>query len=186
MYNSCYAEGEVTKMNYEINIGKNIKELRKKAGMSQQVLADKCSISNTTLSAYENGKKIPGLTTIATIASGLQVSIDRLYYGNDNESFISAAPNIGRKIVNSIYYLWSMGVIGYYSNFYLGLSFDNPDFNGEYLKIYRFSSSIKRLVSSLNDFQGRENTFDDPDGYLEMLLSSVASEINKEIEEDNN
>lgn len=173
-------------MNYEKNIGKNIKELRKKTGMSQKVLADKCSISNTTLSAYENGKKIPGLTTIATIASGLQVSIDRLYYGNDNDSFISAAPNIGRKIVNSLYYLWSKGVIGYYSNPIFGLSYDNPEFNGEYLQIYRYSSSIKRLISSLNDFQGRENTFEDPDGYLEMLLSSVAAEINEEIREEKN
>ena len=58
----------IGKMNeFEIMIGKNIKEVRTQKELSQEVLAKKCGFSNTTLSSYENSRKIPSLTTIATI-----------------------------------------------------------------------------------------------------------------------
>ena len=93
------------------SIGRNIYLVRKEKALSQQTLASKCEISNTTLSLYENGKKTPNLYTIAKIARNLGVSIDRLYYGDENMMFINTAPNDGRKIVNAIYLLWEKRVI---------------------------------------------------------------------------
>ena len=53
---------------YEEKIGGNIREVRLQKRYSQEKLAGLCGISNTTLSAYENSKKIPNLTTVAKIA----------------------------------------------------------------------------------------------------------------------
>ena len=43
---------------------------------------------------------------------------------------------------------------------------------------------ILRLLKSLNEFSMKKDTYTDPDTYLEMLLSSVAAEINQEIADE--
>ncbi len=85
-------------------IGKHIREIRTERGLSQEALAEMCGFSNTTLSSYENGRKNPSLDTIAIIAKKLKVSIERLYYGDENNSFIISEPDEGKKIVNSVYF----------------------------------------------------------------------------------
>ena len=82
---------------YEDSIGKNIKAVRLERELSQETLANACGFSNTTLSAYENGRKLPNLITIAKIAKQLNVSIERLYYGDENSAFIISAPDEGKK-----------------------------------------------------------------------------------------
>ena len=77
----------------EDHIGQNIREVRKEKGLSQNELHQKTGISITALSGYENGN-MPGLTTLAIIARGLGVSLDRLYYGDENRAFIDAEPDI--------------------------------------------------------------------------------------------
>lgn len=170
-------------MNYDENIGKNIKEVRRDKGLSQDALAKKCGFSNTTLSAYENRRKIPSLTTIAKIAKALEVSIERLYYGDENKSFIDSESDIGMKVVHSIYFLWSEGIISYYErlygNEYYYMDEDRDDPDGIYLYIKKYAPQIKRLISLLNDFSKRENTFDDPQSHLKGVFSSVAKEINE-------
>ena len=174
--------------NYEAGIGGNIKEVRLGLGYSQEKLANMCEISNSTLSAYENSKKIPNLITIAKIAKALGVSIERLYYGDENISFVNTAPDEGRKIVNCVYVLWDLGVIHYFENFMSpGMSMGYPgegERNGFFLDIARHPMSIRRLINSLNEYRSRENTYAEPEKYLEILLSSVATEINNEIEKD--
>ncbi len=173
------------------NIGKNIREVRLEKGLSQDKLAQMCGFSNTTLSAYENSKKFPNLDTTAVIAERLNVSIERLYYGDENNAFISAAPDYGRKIVNAIYFLWESGVIGYYENYVSGgveMAVLNDGMQhrqpvGLMLQLTRHANSIRRLIAYLNDYKKNEMTYDNPDEYLEMLLSSVAKEINKDLEE---
>ena len=174
--------------NYEAGIGGNIKEVRLGLGYSQEKLANMCEISNSTLSAYENSKKIPNLITIAKIAKALGVSIERLYYGDENISFVNTVPDEGRKIVNCVYVLWDLGVIHYFENFMSpGMSMGYPgegERNGFFLDIARHPMSIRRLINSLNEYRCRENTYAEPEKYLEILLSSVATEINHEIEKD--
>ena len=89
--------------NLEKNIGNNIKEVRLSKGLSQEALAERCKFSNTTLSAYENGRKTPGLATTAKIAKALNVSIERLYYGDENNAFIKVEPDKGKKSLQEPY-----------------------------------------------------------------------------------
>jgi len=176
-------------MNYDDNIGKNIREVRLGKKLSQEDLARNCGFSNTTLSAYENRRKIPNLTTIAKIAKELGVTIERLYYGDENTAFINSEPDIGKKVVNSVFLLWSEGIISYHERFDYGYS-AFQDGNGEgpigvYLFLNKYSKQIKRLIVSLNEFDERMTTYDDPDNYLKILLASVAKEINDAIEKEN-
>ncbi|MCR5518628.1 MAG: helix-turn-helix domain-containing protein [Lachnospiraceae bacterium] len=174
---------------YEAQIGGNIKEIRVGLGYSQEKLAKMCAISNSTLSAYENSKKTPNLITIAKIAKALGVSIERLYYGDENISFINAVTDDGRKIVNCIHVLWNLGVINNYDDFNtLGISMKYPDCadkNNYSLDISKYPISISRLIKSLNEYRSRESTYEEPEKYLEMQLQSVATEINNEIEAEN-
>jgi len=191
-YDILVAIGGRINMNYEEHIGENIKSVRVSQGLSQQAVADLCGFSNTILSQYENGKKTPNLVTTAKIAKALKVSIERLYYGDENNAFITSESDDGRKIVNSIYLLWSKGVITYYENYSYGY---NPmmmamqeygeeiEKNGIYLFIREYHNPIRRLINSLNEFEQRKDTYPNPEAYLDMLFSSVASEINKEIED---
>jgi transcriptional regulator with XRE-family HTH domain len=177
-------------MNYIDCIGENIKSLRLSQGLSQQDLAEKCGFSNTMLSQYENGRKTPSLVTTANIAKALNVSINRLYYGDENIAFINAEPDDGRKIVNSIYLLWEKGIISYFEYYSYGFNpldgMENNDNEKEinktgiFLHIVEHAIPIKRLIIALNEFKERQDTYPDPNAYLEMLLASVASEINKE------
>ncbi len=175
-------------ISYEDNIGKNIKDVRLERALSQESLAKLCEFSNTTLSAYENGRKIPNLVTIAKIAKNLNVSIERLYYGDEDNAFISLEPDEGKRIVNSIYYLWSVGVITYYENIMPGVPYfgvdQSSELKGMYIYINQFGSQIRRLILALNEFKTRKETFSDPERYLGMLLSSVATEINNEIQKN--
>ncbi|MBP3816967.1 MAG: helix-turn-helix transcriptional regulator [Butyrivibrio sp.] len=169
-------------MSYEEHIGENIKNVRKDQSLSQQQLADRCGMSNTMISEYERGNKIPNLVTTAKIASALKVSIDRLYYGDENNAFITTVDDDGRKIVNAVYLLWDKGVVWYHENLRYSVPPSMDDNNGYFLFISQFPEQIKRLIASLNDYKAKKDTFPDPEAYLEMILSSVASDINKEIE----
>jgi transcriptional regulator with XRE-family HTH domain len=169
----------------EKKIGKHIKEVRIKQGLSQEKLADMCGFSNTTLSSYENGRKNPSLDTVAIIAKKLKVSIEHLYYGDENSSFIEAEPDEGRKIVNAVYYLWKSGVITYYDNpisgEWLSSYEQHVKLKGFYLHVFKFEAPVKRLIRSLNEYREKEKTYENPETYLELILSSVANEINDEI-----
>ncbi|MBR6366080.1 MAG: helix-turn-helix transcriptional regulator [Lachnospiraceae bacterium] len=174
---------------YAALIGENIREVRVEKGLSQEALAERCGFSNTTLSSYENGRREPSLSTIAKIAHGLGVSIDRLYYGDESEAFITSETNEGRKIVNAVYYLWETDVISYYENFNSRSNtcfYDGEDDNpgGVYFFLNKHWAPLKRLITSLDEFKEKKETYPDPDKYLEILLSSVANEINREIENE--
>ncbi len=172
----------------ERKIGSHIREVRLERKLSQEALAEMCGFSNTTLSSYENGRKTPSLDTIARIAKKLNVSIERLYYGNENISFIISEADEGRKIVNSVYFLWKSGVIYPMADPAPGISpfmlNRDDELHGFYLLINRFPLPIARLLKSLVEYQRNENTYTDPEQYLELLLSSVANEINGEIKKE--
>ena len=51
------------------------------------------------------------------------------------------------------------------------------------LILSNYNSAIIRLITSLDEFKDKESTYSDPEAFLEMILSSVAKEINK-IDED--
>ena len=63
------------KVNYQL-LGKMVKKVRKKAGLSQLELAEMVDISPQFMSKIENGVKQACLQTVYSIAKSLNVSMD--------------------------------------------------------------------------------------------------------------
>lgn len=58
---------------------KRIKQLRKKAGLSQQKLAEKAGLSFTVITKIEQGvAKRPSIQTMVKLADAFQISLDEL------------------------------------------------------------------------------------------------------------
>ncbi len=68
-----------------MNLGRAIRELRKKQGLSQEELALASSITQAALSQIENGKR-PGSGTLSKVSRALNVPVSLLYaLGMDKE-----------------------------------------------------------------------------------------------------
>jgi transcriptional regulator with XRE-family HTH domain len=61
-----------------MNVGKAIKELRKRQALSQEELAAKAKMTQAALSQIENGKR-PGTETLKKISAALGVSESLVY-----------------------------------------------------------------------------------------------------------
>ena len=61
-----------------VDIGLNIRNLRKYKRMTQQEMSGLLHISRATLSNYERGKRLPDIYMIEKIADIFEVSIDYL------------------------------------------------------------------------------------------------------------
>ena len=68
-------------VNYNF-IGEQIRYLRKNKRFSQAKLAELAELSVPYISHIETGRKKPSLETIVKIADALDVTADRLLYGN--------------------------------------------------------------------------------------------------------
>lgn len=55
-----------------------LRECRERKGITQCVLADRCGISNVTISQYEHGTREPAVMQAKKIADELGVSLDYL------------------------------------------------------------------------------------------------------------
>ena len=62
-------------------IAKNIKEQRRKAGLSQEELAKKLYVTRQTVSNYETGKSNPDIETLEQLTKVFQVDMEQLLYG---------------------------------------------------------------------------------------------------------
>ncbi len=63
------------------SIGENIKNTRKKLGITQEELAEKLSVTRQAVSNWENGKTEPDIETLTKIAQIFNISIDGLVDG---------------------------------------------------------------------------------------------------------
>lgn len=61
-----------------MNLGKNIKELRKNRQITQEEFAESINVTVQTVSRWENGTNIPDVQTLPIIAQFFEVSIDFL------------------------------------------------------------------------------------------------------------
>lgn len=91
------------------NIGTRIKETREKKGMKQNALASQVKIAPQTLSAYENGSKIPTLDNLINLARELDVSLDWLVW--PERCFREAEENTIGNVARMIDALYSAGYI---------------------------------------------------------------------------
>ncbi len=57
----------------------NIRERRKRLGLSQEELAGKCGVSRQTVNAIENNKYDPTLALAFALAEHLDTTVDRLF-----------------------------------------------------------------------------------------------------------
>lgn len=75
-------------------IGKILRTMRRKANFTQNVLASKCNINNTTLSGYENSYREPTFNIIEKIANECGYEI---LFKNTKNNEVLTSKNINRK-----------------------------------------------------------------------------------------
>ena len=63
------------------DIGKNIKALREKKGMTQEALAEALFVTRQTVSNYETGRSRPDLDMLVKIAGVLEADVNQVLYG---------------------------------------------------------------------------------------------------------
>lgn len=61
-------------------VGACISRERKKAGLSQEALAEQLHVTRQTISNWESGKSLPDIESLKTLAQALNVPIERLIY----------------------------------------------------------------------------------------------------------
>ncbi|WP_429971765.1 helix-turn-helix transcriptional regulator [Fructilactobacillus sp. Tb1] len=60
------------------HIGKNLKKLRFLHNMTQEDLAEKISVSKSTLSHYEIGRRLPDIDILLTISNIFDISLNEI------------------------------------------------------------------------------------------------------------
>ncbi len=63
-------------MNWQQELGRQIRDARKRAGHTQEELAAHLSVSREQLSNYENGKSAPPVNVVAEIAAALDTEFE--------------------------------------------------------------------------------------------------------------
>jgi transcriptional regulator with XRE-family HTH domain len=61
--------------------GKRLRELRLRAGYSQEAFADRCGLHRTYIGSVERGERNVSLLNLANIAEALEVSLAELLAG---------------------------------------------------------------------------------------------------------
>lgn len=70
-------------MNFDMNPGEKIKEIRKRKNITQEQLAKKLGVKRSVISKYENGTVNMTLKTMLKIAMELDVSVDDFISENE-------------------------------------------------------------------------------------------------------
>ncbi len=69
------------------DFAENLKKCRTQKGISQEAISKKISIHPVQFSRYERGQSVPSIEVVQKIADALEVSIDQLVYGDqDNKA----------------------------------------------------------------------------------------------------
>ena len=63
------------------DIGKNVRDLRERSGLTQEALAEKLFVTRQTVSNYETGKTRPDLDMLIRIAETLETDANTVLYG---------------------------------------------------------------------------------------------------------
>ena len=85
-----------------MNIGRTIKELRQKNNITQSQLADILNVSPSSITMYENGRRLPDITTIIHIAKYFNVSVDYLIGNSDIPNTNILAESDIFKLINNL------------------------------------------------------------------------------------
>jgi len=74
-------------------MGKRLRLLREKSGLSQKFVAEQIGVKNNTLSGYESGNREPDSETLTKLADYYEVSTDYLHCRSDNIKVLTAENN---------------------------------------------------------------------------------------------
>jgi transcriptional regulator with XRE-family HTH domain len=72
----------------------NLKEFRKKRGISQMALAEMCDSSGNYIGEIETGRRIPSFEKIEKIALALRIAPYQLFMGEDAEAHKEKQQNV--------------------------------------------------------------------------------------------
>ena len=75
------------------DIGDRIREARRRAGYSQEELAEMARLNRVTVAKYEAGKVEPGAQALSRIADALEVTVDALLGREPAETKTAAGPH---------------------------------------------------------------------------------------------
>jgi transcriptional regulator with XRE-family HTH domain len=70
---------------FHMTIGKNIADLRKNSGMTQEQLAETLGVSSQTISKWENEVTMPDIMLLPVIAGCFDIAVDELYHGRKSK-----------------------------------------------------------------------------------------------------
>lgn len=62
-------------------VGRNLKRLRQRAGLTQDALAERLHVTRQAVSSWETGKTAPDVETLTALAEALEVDMRALIYG---------------------------------------------------------------------------------------------------------
>lgn len=115
-----------------MQLGDRLKEYRKNHSMSQEELAKKMNVTRQTVSAWENNKAMPSVSTIMMLANEYHVSVEELCGLETIKEDTESAPQTSRfcdklfglkhEVVEMILYLIMMVTTCYF--LYFGVLFD--------------------------------------------------------------
>jgi len=87
----------------QINIGKNIRELRRRDGRTQEDLANALGVSGQAISRWEANGGYPDMETVPAIANYFHVTIDELFgYHGDREAQIQAIADKAKAAIGAL------------------------------------------------------------------------------------
>ena len=92
-----------------MNIGENIRQARKKAGLSQKELGERMHVSQAMIAQYENGKRIPKYETLKSIAAALGVRTIKLFPDNDKKEWSNLRQQAEKTAIDNI-----LGLLAYF------------------------------------------------------------------------
>lgn len=86
--------------NVYAKLGRQIRALRKQAGMTQSELAEKADLSNNYIGQIERGEAKPTLEILDRIASALCVSISRIFHFPEDQP--RTVPDMGHRLSRNL------------------------------------------------------------------------------------
>jgi len=83
-------------IDYKIVVGKQVRRLRLEAGMTQDILSERCGIYRTYLSRIEAGSANPTLLILIALSASLDVPIGDLFEPIDEQTDHVTGSQAGR------------------------------------------------------------------------------------------
>ena len=80
----------------------NIKKYRKRNGLSQMTLAEKCKTATSYIGEIEIGKKFPSIEMIQKIATALEIPPYKLFMEKDDEHLGALSNEAKQELISSL------------------------------------------------------------------------------------